>query len=66
MIRQEHRSFTESERSIVIQMVSARCQPEDNQPEEVIATRYKGNIDAYIWDMLAFDETLAGKLHLKL
>jgi hypothetical protein len=64
-ITQNHRTLTEHERSLALQLISAMCHPEDRQPEEVIMVTYKGDTDAYIWDMLAFDDVLAARLKLK-
>lgn len=59
--KQQRRPLTELERSRVLQWISSRCQPEDRQPEEVIRTTYKGDIDAYIQDMLRFNGLLKDK-----
>lgn len=56
--------FSQAQIDHFLASIAGRCTAEDRPPQEVIEVRYKGNVNAYVQDMLRYDPETCKYLEL--
>ncbi|HEY4475630.1 MAG TPA: hypothetical protein VJB92_02835 [Candidatus Paceibacterota bacterium] len=49
---QPRRLLTSEEKKMIYDIIYKKMNPDDEWPEQIIQDRYKGDENAYLWDMI--------------